>query len=174
MNELPPEQALPKKGAHMPKDESLTATTAEDMLGVLKGGAYQTALSLHEAGKALGCKIDAKTGSRSYKIVYSVAAPKKRTLFTIECNAKKWRVKANLFRISAYEDMVGGSSEAIRSSIKATRPCELCNPNCKGRSSYVIDGETYLPCFGGGHYFNGLDAGDWARLEELIALESKV
>lgn len=157
----------------MPRDETLTAATPEDMLKILNGNAYGTALSLHELGKSLGCKIEAKTGAQSYKIVYSVTAPKKRTLFTIECNAKKWRVKANLFRIAVYQDIVQESSDTIRSSIKATRACVQCNPSCKGRSFYVIDGETMLPCFGGGHYFKGLNAGDWNRLKELIIEESK-
>ena len=157
----------------MPKDQSLTAATPEDMLKALHDSDYETALSLHELGKSLSCKIEAKTGAQSYKIVYSISAPKKRALFTIECNAKKWRVKANLFRISAYQDMVQSSSNQIRKSIKATRACVQCNPGCKGRSSYIIDGETLLPCYGGGHYFKRLDAGDWDRLKELISLESR-
>lgn len=156
----------------MSKNETLTAATPEEMLKILQGDDYEAALSLYELGKALGCIIEAKTGAQSYKIVCSLTAPRKRALFTIECNAKKWRVKANLFRIDAYQDMVQGSSDSIRNSIKATRACVMCNPGCKGRSSYVIDGETLLPCYGGGHYFKGLSASDWDRLGELIALES--
>lgn len=156
----------------MPKDESLTATTAEDMLKVLQGEDYATALALHELGKSLGCRIEAKTEAKTYKIVHSVTMPKKRALFTIECNAKTWRVKANLFRIGAYQEAVQDSSESIKRSIKATRSCVLCNPGCKGRASYVIDGETFLPCYGGGHYFKGLETSDWQTLGGLIALES--
>lgn len=158
----------------MPKNEALNAQSPEEMLGILQGTDYDTALSLHELGKSLGCKIVSKIGAQSYKIVYSVTAPKKRALFTIECNDKKWRVKANLFRIGAYQDIVQSSSDAIKQSIKATRACVLCNPGCTGRSSYEIDGTAYLPCYGGGHYFTGLNASDWQNLKHLIALESKV
>ncbi len=157
----------------MPKDESLIATEPEDMLTILNGCDYTTARSFHELGKSLGCKIVAKAGANGYKIAHFIPAPKKRALFTIECGAKKWRVKANLFRIGAYQDAVQDSSEKIKAGIKATRACVRCNPGCKGRSSYVIDGETYLPCYGGGHYFSKLDARDWERLKELIALESR-
>ena len=157
----------------MPQPNLLTATTPEDMLMILQGEDYEIARALHELGKSLGCKIEAKAGAQNYKIVHSVTAPKKRALFTIECNAKKWRVKANLFRIAKYQQAVQESSDAIRSGIKATRACVLCNPGCKGRASYTIDGETYLPCFGKGHYFKGLAAQDWLRLGELIALESE-
>lgn len=55
----------------MPKDETLTATSAEEMLKTLCGDDYKTALSLYELGKTLGCKIEAKTGAQSYKIVFN-------------------------------------------------------------------------------------------------------
>lgn len=103
----------------MPRDETLIATTPEEMLNILQREAYDTALSLHELGKNLGCKFEAKTGAQSYKIVYSVAAPKKRALFSIECNAKKWRVKANLFRIAAYQD--AAQESALMLSVTASR-----------------------------------------------------
>ncbi len=157
----------------MSKAEPLTAASPEDMLKVLRGEDYETACSLHELGKSLGCKIAAKAGAQSYKIAYSVAEPKKRALFTIECNPKKWRVKANLFRITQYQAQVQGSPARIKDGIKATRACVQCNPGCNGRSSYQIDGETFLPCYGGGHYFKDLSAEEWQTLEELIALESR-
>lgn len=157
----------------MSKEEPLTAVTPENILKILPDDAYDTALSLHQLGKDLGCKIEVKPGSQRDKIVYSVTTPKKRTLFSLECSSKKWRVKANLFRISSYQAEVQKSSAVIRQSIKATRACVQCNPNCKGRAAYVIDGETLLPCYGGGHYFKGLENSDWNRLKELIILESK-
>ena len=147
--------------------------TSEDILQILKGADYKRALSLHELGKNLGCKIEAKTGAVSYKVAYAITKPKKRALFTIECNEKKWQVKANLFRIANYELDVATSPDRIKQSIKDTRACVLCNPGCKGRASYVIDGETLLPCYGSGHYFKNLDTHEWQRLEELIVLESK-
>lgn len=155
----------------MPKDETLTASSPEEMLKVLQGDDYETARSLLELGRSLGCTVEAKTGAQSYKIVFSVPAPNRRALFTIECSAKKWRVKANLFRIAGYQAAVQESSDAIRRSIRKTRACVQCNPGCRGRSTYVLDGETLMPCYGGGHYFKGLAADDWSRLEELISLE---
>lgn len=157
----------------MPNREPLPAASPEDILKVLHGEEYETVLSLHELGKSLGCKIEAKVGATAYKITYSLTAPKKRVLFSIECNAKKWRVKANLFRIAQYQEQVQNSPESIKSSIKATRACVWCNPGCTGRASYEIDGTTFLPCYGSGHYFKDLSASDWSALEELIALESK-
>jgi len=158
----------------MAREKLPPLSTPEEIFQVLKGEDYNTALSLHELGKSLGCKIEAKTGARSYKVVYSLTKPKKRALFTIECNAVEWQVKANLFRIGFYEPQVEGGPDKIKQSIKDTRACVECNPGCKGRASYVIDGETLLPCYGSGHYIKGLGADEWEYLEELIVLESKV
>ncbi|MGO0916261.1 PTS glucose transporter subunit IIA, partial [Clostridioides difficile] len=41
----------------------------EEMLEVLSGKDYDIACHLHELGKSLDCKIEPKTGARSYKIV---------------------------------------------------------------------------------------------------------
>ena len=157
----------------MAKEKLLPLETPEEILQILQDTDYETALSLHELGKKLDCKIEAKTGAKSYKITYALTKPKKRALFTIECNDVKWQVKANLFRIANYELEVATSPDKIKQCIKATRACVLCNPGCTGRASYVIDGETLLPCYGSGHYFKGLDTHEWQRLEELITFESK-
>ena len=157
----------------MPIEKALAAMLPQEVFEVLGDADQKTAFSLHELGMALGCKVEVKIGARANKVVYSLPAPKKRALFTIECSPAAWRVKANLFRIGAYEAHVQESSETIRASIKATRACVQCNPGCRGRASYVIDGETLLPCYGGGHYFKALEENDWNRLQELIALESK-
>ena len=147
--------------------------TPEDILAILQGSDYEAAHSLHQLGKNLGCKIEPKTGAVSYKIVYSLTKPRKRALFTIECKNKSWQVKANLFRIANYELQVEIGPDKIKQSIKSTNPCILCNPGCKGRANYVIDGETFLPCYGKGHYFKGLDIPDWHYLETLITAESE-
>ena len=146
--------------------------TPEEIFEILKGEDYENALTLHKIGEKLSCKIEAKTGAASYKVVYSMLKPKKRALFTIECNEKKWQVKANLFRIANYELAVATSPDKIKQSIKDTRTCTLCNPGCKGRASYMIDGESLLPCYGSGHYFKELSKDEWQRLGQLIELES--
>ncbi|MFN1843959.1 hypothetical protein ACK2FW_13465 [Clostridioides difficile] len=79
----------------MSKSE-LTAETTEEMLKVLSGKDYDIACHLHELGKSLDCKIEPKTGARSYKIVYSTKKPK-RSLFTIECNEKNGELKQIFF-----------------------------------------------------------------------------
>ena len=156
----------------MPNNTTLTATTPEEMLRVLKDSDYDTAIALHVLGQSLGCKIEPKTGAKSYKVMYWVLKPKKRALFTIECSEKKWRVKANLFRIAAYQDNAQQAPEAVKAAIKKTRPCVLCNPGCAWHPAYELDGERYLPCYGAGHYFSKLSKDDWVALMGLIALES--
>lgn len=151
---------------------SLTAETAEDMLKVLPGKAYDAALDLHDFGKSIGCKIEAKKGAKNYKIVYSKKKPS-RTLFTIECDDKKWKVKANLFNISGYKSVAEGCSNAIKNSIKKTKECTHCNTRCVNHPSYELDGRTYLPCYGCGHFFKDMIDSDWKDLKMLIKYEAE-
>ncbi|MDS6407625.1 hypothetical protein REL06_016055 [Clostridioides difficile] len=156
----------------MSKSE-LTAETTEEMLEVLSGKDYDIACHLHELGKSLDCKIESKTGARSYKIVYSTKKPK-RSLFTIECNEKKWRVKANLFHLNTYKDAVEECSKTIKDSITKTRTCKKCNSKCIGGSSFELDGKSYLTCIGSGHYFANMEEMDWKNLEKLITKENNI
>lgn len=156
----------------MSKMCQLAATEPIDMLKILKDYDFWVAFSLHELGQSLNCKIKGIRGPKSYKITYSLSVPKRRTLFVIECNEEKLRVKANLFRISEYQKEVDISPDKIKNIIKSTRACYSCNPRCTHRSSYTIDGEKMLPCCYSGHYFIGLEAFEWERLFELIKMES--
>lgn len=151
----------------------LTAETTEEMLKVLSGKDYSIAYDFHKLGQSLGCKIEPRTGARSYRILYSTKKPK-RSLFTIECNEKKWRVKANLYNLNTYRDTVEECSKTIKDSITKTRTCKKCNPKCIGGSSFELDGKSYITCVGSGHYFANMEEIDWKNLKKLISKENDI
>lgn len=150
----------------MAKNPLLTASTTEEMLKILQQDHYTQAQALHQLGQSLDCKIAPRTGAHCYRIQYSLKKPG-RTLFTLECNEKKWRVKANLYHISQYMDTAEGCSPSVKAHIIRTRTCTRCNPKCIGGSAFQMDKQGYFTCIGSGHYFENLTASQW---EELIAL----
>lgn len=85
----------------MAKNMLLTEVTAENMLKILNGEDYENALNLHKWAENSKCKIMPRTGAHYYRIQYNTSKPK-RSLFTIECNDKRWRVKANLYHLNQY------------------------------------------------------------------------
>lgn len=164
-------KSMKRTGVIMAKNPLPTATAIEEMLQILSGGDYEKAMFLHEFGRNIGCKIEPRTGARYYRIQYSTPKPK-RSLFTIECNESRWRVKANLYHISQYIELAASSSDAIKSAVKATRACTKCNSRCIGGSHFTLDGRDYITCIGSGHYFEDMDKADWERLAALLSKEN--
>lgn len=154
----------------MAKNPLLTATETNEMLKILSGDDFTQAEMLHKLGESLNCKIEPRTGAHYYRIQYS-AKKTKRTLFTIECNEKRWRVKANLCFISNYIELASNCSDKIKNTITGTRTCTKCNSRCIGGTHFKLDGRAYFTCIGSGHFFENLTGGEWAELAELLKTE---
>lgn len=155
----------------MAKNPLLTATEPNEMLKILSGDDFTQAAMLHQLGETLHCKIEPRTGAHYYRIQYSTKKPK-RTLFTIECNEKRWRVKANLCFISSYSERVLSGSTTIKDAIISTRTCTKCNSRCIGGTHFKLHGHAYFTCIGSGHFFENLTGQEWSELAELLKLEN--
>jgi len=156
----------------MPRNPLLTETTAENMLKILTGKDYEQAVKLHDWAEKEGLKIEPRTGALSYKIQYSTTKPK-RSLFTIECNEKRWKVKANLYHFSQYSE-TESISDAVKQAITSTRTCTGCNSRCIKGSRFHLDGKEYFTCIGSGHYFEGMGNPDWELLAQLLDHEKNI
>jgi len=140
-----------------------------------------TANSLHEFAVSLGLKIEMrrilqKTG-KGYYLEYSTKKPK-RKLFYIHTHEDYktgkiiFKIKANLFNIDSYREIVEKSPLAIKKPIKDTGNCLKCRTSCYAIDlQYTIDGTIYDPCYGQGHYFQNLDSSEWEVLKGIIANE---
>lgn len=157
----------------MPRNPLLTETTAENMLTIITGPEYGHACMLHSWAGQSGCKTAPRTGANYYRIQYHTAKPK-RTLFTIECNEKRWRVKANLYHLDQYRTQAEQTSETIRQAITGTRACTGCNSKCIGGSRFRLNGRTYLTCIGSGHFFENMTKEEWQELRNLLAAELEI
>lgn len=157
----------------MAKNPLLTETTADSMLKILKQSDYECALNLHNWAKNSGCKIASRTGAHYYRIQYNTTKPK-RSLFTIECNEKRWRIKANLYHLSQYNVQAERVSSNIKTFIKETRTCTGCNSRCIGGSHFELDGKSYFTCIGSGHFFESMSKAEWKELKGLLQLEQEI
>lgn len=157
----------------MARNSLLTAITADEMLKILNDADYEQAYKLHKLAQEIGCKIEPRTGAHYYRIQYSTPKPK-RSLFTIECNEKRWRVKANLYHLSSYQKVAENSSEKLKNSIKATRTCTGCNSRCIKGSKFKLDEKSYFTCIGSGHFFEDLDENAWNELKDLLKYENDI
>jgi len=140
--------------------------------------------SLHKFALSLGLKIEMRKNlqkaGRGYYLEYSTKKPK-RKLFYIHTHEQYktgeiiFKVKANLFNIDNYAEIVEKSPLAIKEFIKGTGNCLKCRTSCYAIDlKYTIDGTIYDPCYGQGHYFQNLDSSEWERLKEIIANEYNV
>lgn len=156
----------------MSKSE-LIVEIIEEMLEVLSGKDYDIVCYLYEFGKLLDCKIELKIGVCFYKIVYLIKKLK-CSLFIIECNEKKWRVKVNFFYLNIYKDVVEECFKIIKDSIIKICICKKCNLKCIGGFLFELDGKFYLICIGSGYYFVNMEEMDWKNLEKLIIKENNI
>lgn len=155
----------------MPRNPLLSETTAENMIKILTGSDYEQARKLHEWAEQSGLKIEPRTGAKYYRIQYSTPKPK-RSLFTIECNEKSWRVKANLYHLSRYSE-VEPLSDSLKKAVTATRECTGCNSRCIKGSRFDLDSKKYFACIGSGHFFEDMDKPDWELLVRLLGREKE-
>lgn len=155
----------------MAKNSLLTATTTSEILKIVRGIDFEQVRKLHKLGESFACKIESRTGAHYYRIRYSTQKPK-RSLFTIECNEKRWRVKANLYLLSQYTELASRCSAKVKESITRTRTCTKCNSKCIGGAHFILDGHAYFTCIGSGHFFENLSSQEWDEFASLVKLEN--
>lgn len=157
----------------MPRNPLLTETTAENMLKIIGGTDYEQAQILHDWAIQAGCKAAPRTGANYYRIQYHTINPK-RSLFTIECNEKRWRIKANLYHLNCYQNQADQTAAAIKEAITATRTCTGCNSKCIGGSRFDLSGTSYFTCIGSGHFFEKLTSSEYQELLSLLQSELQI
>ena len=164
--------------------KNVTEDLIHEAMEFLSPDEQEIASDLHDFAISLGLKIEMRKNlqkaGRGYYIEYSTNKPK-RKLFYIHMHEQyktgeiTFRVKANLFNIDNYREGVEKSPLAIKQSIKDTGNCTKCKTTCFAMNlRYTLEGVNYDPCYGHGHYFQGLSSSEWAVLMELTAHEYNV
>ena len=123
-------------------------------------------------GEKLNCKnsIRYAVAHKSWKCAFSAGKPS-RVIFTMECTPKKWKIKANLWNIDAYTEILSPCSEKIKTIIKTAYDCKSCSDRCKGGAAFTFENISYKKCNGCCFYFSDLEDDDWRSLRTLIQKE---
>ncbi len=131
--------------------------------------------SLHETALALGyaAKISAmgKKGD-DWKCEY-VAAKPKRTLYILRVTGPRFSVRAKLFHIAQYADVLEGCTEHCKASLLAvSKDCGSHGGGCAGPVSFVISGTAYSKCR---HYilFEDIAPQDVEGIRRLLQKEAE-
>jgi len=149
--------------------------TPIEMIEILPVEELERAKKFVTLGEKLNCKSIVRFASahKSWKCVFSMKKPS-RVLFTLECTAERWHVKACLWNIDAYADYLVSCSEKIKSIIKNAYDCKRCNDRCKGGAEFTIENITYKKCIGCCFYFSKMENKDWCDLLTLVEKESEI
>lgn len=151
-----------------------TPSTAKEMACIINDDcARRTIIDFAEMGEILGCKqnIRSATAHKSWKCTFSKRKPK-RVLFTIECTESSWHIKANLFHMGQYMDLVESCSANVLSRIKQSYNCRRCYPECVGGTEFTLHGTFYKKCIGCGFYFESMKPDEWSEIRMLLESES--
>ena len=146
--------------------------TPAEMIRILSDDEFFKANKFVEFAEKLKCKSKVRfaPAHKTWKCVYSRTKPS-RTLFTIECTETKWHIKACLWNIDAYREILSKCSEKIKNAIVNTYNCKECNRHCKGGAGFTFEDSKYQKCVGCVFYFSELSNDDWDSLALLIQKE---
>ena len=149
--------------------------TPQEMIAILNDDSYrEIASSFVELGKAVECNsaIRYAKAHKKWKCVWSKRKPK-RVLYTIECDEENWSIKANLFHIDQYKEIVESCSDQVLYRIRTGYDCKQCSSRCKGGTEFELHGISYTKCIGCCFYFKGMASIEWADVMKLLEYESK-
>ena len=146
--------------------------TPLDMIEILPDQEHAVAKAFIDLGSKLKCRSAVRFASahKSWKCVFSRTKPS-RVLFTVECTQEKWSVKACLWNIDAFRDVLDICGSAIKESIVNAYSCKLCSDHCKGGAGFTLDNVFYRKCIGCCFYFSNMCKEDWDNLLMLIEHE---
>lgn len=146
--------------------------TPIEMIEILPIEQFELAKEFVNLGERLKCKFQVRfaRAHKTWKCVMSRSKPS-RVLFTIECTEAKWHIKACLWSIDTYREVLEKSSDTIKDIVKKAFNCKLCNIHCNGGACFTLDGLQYRKCLGCGFYFQNLNQDDWYQLLSLLEKE---
>ena len=146
--------------------------TPVEMIGILPEEAFLLAKEFIELGEKLDCKSKVRfaPAHKTWKCVFQRKKPS-RVLFTLECTEKRWHIKACLWNIDAYRDLLSECSEKINSVIVNAYDCKTCNGHCAGSAVFTLNDVKYNKCVGSCFYFSKMCSDDWRSLLTLIRKE---
>ena len=149
--------------------------TPLEMIGILPPDEFALAKIFVELGEKLNCKNKVRfaPGHKTWKCVFSRTRPS-RVLFTIECTETSWQIKACLWNIDAYHDILSNCGVHIKDIITNDYDCKWCNSHCKGGAGFSFESKQYQKCVGLVFIFANLCKNDWTDLALLIASEYEV
>lgn len=163
--------------------KTITDELIEEALQTLTGDNQNIARDFHDLAQDLNLKISMRRNlqkaGKGYYLEYSARKPARRLFYQFihvkyKTMEQTFRVKANLFHIGNYRDLVESCPVTIKNMITSTGACVKCNDACTfNKLAYTIDGVMYDPCYGQGHYFENLAYDDWVLLKTLIFTEYK-
>ena len=146
--------------------------TPHEMIEILPDEKYNEALLFVNLGIQLNCKAQTRYAhsNQYWRCVFSRKKPS-RVLFTIECTEEWWRVKACLWNMDKYRDLLNACSDRIKHDILSAYDCKSCNSHCKGGAGFSFEGKQYQKCVGCCFYFAELCKDDLDSLLKLITQE---
>lgn len=131
--------------------------------------------SLHETALALGymAKIS-PVGKKpdDWKCEYIATKPK-RVLYILRITGQRFSIRAKLFHIAEYSDVLENCTEHCKASLlSASKDCENHGGGCAGPISFTIDGKSYSKCR---HFFlfAGITSEDVEGIRRLLQNEAK-
>ena len=146
--------------------------TPDEMIKILPENKYSEAVRFVSLGHELNCKAQTRFAhsNKYWRCVFSIKKPS-RVLFTIECTEEWWRIKACLWNIDAYQNLLSACSEKIKKDILTAYDCKSCNNHCKGGAGFTFEDKQYQKCVGCCFYFSELCKDDLDILLQLITQE---
>jgi|GEM_PF-2126885 len=131
--------------------------------------------SLHETALALGymAKIS-PVGKKpdDWKCEYIATKPK-RVLYILRITGERFSIRAKLFHIAGYYDVLENCTEHCKASLlSASKDCENHGGGCAGPISFTINGKSYSKCR---HFFLFADitSEDVEGIRRLLQNEAK-
>ncbi|WP_104372893.1 hypothetical protein [Desulfocucumis palustris] len=131
--------------------------------------------SLHETALSLGytAKIS-PVGKKpeDWKCEYIATKPK-RVLYILRITGQRFSIRAKLFHIAEYSDVLENCTEHCKASLlSASKNCKNHGGGCAGPISFTIDGKAYSKCR---HFFLFADItpGDVEGIRRLLRNEAK-
>ncbi|MCL2518039.1 MAG: hypothetical protein FWF15_05695 [Oscillospiraceae bacterium] len=149
-----------------------TGKTPHEMIQILPVEKYQEALYFIELGRKMNCKSQVRyaASNKYWRCVFSNKKPQ-RVLYTVECTDEWWRIKACLWNIDNYRDVLSSCSDRIKNDILSAYSCKSCNSHCKCGAGFTFDNIRYQKCVGVCFYFSNLCKDDFDNLALLITKE---
>ena len=146
--------------------------TPLEMIEILPVDQFEIAKKFVGLGNKLQCRTKVRYATRHklWKCTFTMKKPQ-RLLYTVECNEQSWFIRARLFNIHAYIDVVNNCSDNIKDIIKNGHKCSQCNPNCEGRTPFILDDNTYRYCTFCSLSFFKLNDDEWENVLSLLENE---